>query len=193
VRFREAFLPHASSILFNHFVGYSSVPAPPEAAADLDALFGLIRREAQNGDRSSRSPLRHLLRALIAKIEGWWLRLVEMQPQALTDSQRRWERFTRLVEEKFQVEHSAGYYAGELGASLRGLNAIKRLFAGVTVAEAIDRRLMLEAKRQLLFSAHSVGEISFALGFAEHSYFTRVFRKRLGMTPMEFRASNRPA
>jgi len=192
VRFRESFLPDSSSILFSHFVGYASIPVPPQAVADLDTLFGLIRREAQNGDRSSRTPLRHLLRALVAKIEGWWLRLTRMQPQNLTDSQRLWERFTRLVEEKFRVEHSAGHYARELGVPLRRLNDVARLFAGATGAEAIDRRLMLEARRQLLFSAQSVGEISFALGYEEHSYFTRVFRKRLGMTPTEFRTSNRP-
>jgi len=193
IRFRESFLPDSSSILFNYFVGYSSIPVPPHAAGGLDALFAVIRGEAQAGDRHSSAALRHLLRALIAKIEALWLRLLELQPQDQTDSQMLWERFTRLVEEGFRVEHSAGHYARKLGVPLRRLNAVARLFAGSTVAEAIDRRLILEAKRLLLYSAHSVGEIAFALGYEEHSYFTRVFRKRLGMTPIGFRAADRPA
>ena len=193
IRFRESFLPDSSSILFNHFVGYSSIPVPPHAAGGMDALFAVIRGEVPAGDLHSSAALRHLLRALIAKIEALWLRLLELQPQDQTDSQRLWERFTRLVEEGFRVEHSAGHYARKLGVPLRRLNAVARLFAGATVAEAIDRRLILEAKRRLLYSAHSVGEIAFALGYEEHSYFTRVFRKRLGMTPIEFRAANRPA
>jgi len=193
VRFRESFLPGASPILFNHFVGYSSIPVPEEVIAGLNALLAVIRGETRAGDPYADATLRHLLRALIAKIEMLWLRLLELQPQELTESQRLWERFTRLVEEKYRVEHSAGGYAGAIGVSLRRLNAVARLFAGVTVLEAIDRRLMLEARRLLLFTADGVGEISFALGFEEHSYFTRVFRKRFGVTPTQFRASNRPA
>ena len=63
---------------------------------------------------------------------------------------------------------------------------MKKIFAH---PEALDRRLMIEARRRLLFTGQSVGEISLELGYEEHSYFTRVFRKRHGVTPRQFRAS----
>ena len=192
VRFRESFLPDSSSILFNQFVGTSCIDVPPTIAAEIDALIALARLEWRSGDPSA-TPLRHLLRALIAKIESLWFQASGMQRRARTDSQRLWVRFSRLVEARYLAEHSPGYYARELGMSSRRLNTVARLFAGTTVAEAIGHRLVLEAKRQLLFSDLSVGEISFALGFEEHSYFTRVFRKRVGMTPSEYRDAVRRA
>jgi AraC family transcriptional activator of pobA len=192
VRFREAFLPGSSPVLLNQFVGISSIPVPPASAASIDALFALIRTEVGDADPAARATVRHLLRALVAKIEALWRSRATVTSRALTESQQLWERFARLVEQRFRTEHSAAAYAAELGVPLRRLNAVARLFAGATVAEALDRRLMLEARRLLRFSGQSVGEIAFALGFEEHSYFTKVFRRHAGMTPTEYRAAASP-
>jgi AraC family transcriptional activator of pobA len=46
---------------------------------------------------------------------------------------------------------------------------------------------MLEAKRMLSFSEMTVTEIAYQLGFEENSYFSRVFNKETGSSPVEFR------
>jgi AraC-like DNA-binding protein len=35
----------------------------------------------------------------------------------------------------------------------------------------------------------NISEIGFALGYSEKSYFTRVFSKKTGLTPTDFRAA----
>jgi AraC family transcriptional activator of pobA len=53
--------------------------------------------------------------------------------------------------------------------------------------EMIDRRALLEARRALCYTNWSVAEIAYALGFADPAYFTRVFTRRTGCSPRQFR------
>ena len=46
----------------------------------------------------------------------------------------------------------------------------------------------LDKARELLHESQlSVGDVSFAVGFLDHSYFTRIFKKRMGLSPSDFR------
>ncbi|MBT6763846.1 MAG: helix-turn-helix domain-containing protein, partial [Prolixibacteraceae bacterium] len=48
-------------------------------------------------------------------------------------------------------------------------------------------RLILEAKRLLLFSDLSNKEVAYKLNYEDPSYFARIFRKKTGLTPSGFR------
>ena len=47
---------------------------------------------------------------------------------------------------------------------------------------------MQEAKRLLLFTASSVNEICYQLGFKDPAYFSRFFTRNAGITPGEYRS-----
>lgn len=51
----------------------------------------------------------------------------------------------------------------------------------------IARRRMEQAELQLIMSDRPVKQIARAMGYADCSYFNRVFRKWVGMTPQEYR------
>jgi AraC-like DNA-binding protein len=99
-----------------------------------------------------------------------------------------WNRFNDLIEKKFKAEHKVSYYVSELGVSSRKLGEIVKLYTGKNVAEVIDERLIQEAKRFILFSDLSIKEIAFDLGYSEHSYFSKVFKRLTRMTPSEFKS-----
>jgi len=193
LRFNEEFLPNSSLLLFSQFVGLTDIPLSEGDAALIERYFSLIAAESRVTQCCREATLRHLLRALLAKVEGMRLRLIAMQPKALSQSQSLWERFNTLIEERFKSRHAVSYYCGELGCSPRKLNTVVRLFTGMTTAEVIDRRLILEAKRLIAFSGLTIKEVAFELGFEEHSYFTKVFRKLTGQTPSAFKESSTPA
>ena len=52
--------------------------------------------------------------------------------------------------------------------------------------QLIQDRLMLEARRLLAYTASSVAEIAFQLGF-EPAYFSRAFTRQEGLSPVAFR------
>ena len=60
---------------------------------------------------------------------------------------------------------------------------------GLSPHQYVLRRKMGRAKEHLQNPRISVVEVSAILGFADQSYFTKVFRRALGATPTEFRAN----
>lgn len=58
---------------------------------------------------------------------------------------------------------------------------------GISLTEYIQNKKTEEAVNLLRFSDHTIAEISDYLGYSSPAHFTRVFKKRTGMTPGEYR------
>ena len=58
---------------------------------------------------------------------------------------------------------------------------------GITLTEYIAREKVNFAKRQLMYTDESYGEIAYQYAFSSQSHFGRVFKKYTGMTPKEYR------
>jgi AraC family transcriptional activator of pobA len=67
------------------------------------------------------------------------------------------------------------------------LNALCKEYLGMQAGEVIRNRILLEAKRLLVSQDITISEISDELSFNDNSYFTKFFKKLVGMTPEEFR------
>lgn len=81
-------------------------------------------------------------------------------------------------------------YAEQLNISAPYLNECVKTTTGHPVSYHIQQRVILEAKRLLYHSNKSVKEIAGGLGYDDYSYFTRLFVKITGMTPLAFRTKN---
>lgn len=97
------------------------------------------------------------------------------------------QRYKQEVEKNFQNEHSVEKYANLLGTKTRTLNSLSKKYAGKTAGDIIASRIILEAKRSLYYNALTVKEIGFKLGFEDPAYFTRFFKKHLGLSPQEYK------
>jgi AraC-like DNA-binding protein len=58
---------------------------------------------------------------------------------------------------------------------------------GKSAGELIRDRLFLEAKRLLMNPELTISEVSGQLNFVDNSYFSRAFKKNVGISPEEFR------
>ena len=79
------------------------------------------------------------------------------------------------------------YMASELALSARYLSDLLKQETGKTALEHIHISLVMEAKNLLLSTDNTVAETAYQLGFENPPYFSRLFKKEVGMTPKKFR------
>ena len=101
-------------------------------------------------------------------------------------------RYLAMIEGGGARRRSVGAYARELAVSPGYLNTLCQRQWGRSAKALIADRLVLEARRLLLYSDEPAGRIASALGFKDPSYFSRFFRTRTGRSPRRFRAEHRP-
>ncbi|MBQ7821528.1 MAG: helix-turn-helix domain-containing protein [Clostridia bacterium] len=66
-----------------------------------------------------------------------------------------------------------------------------KAYTGLTVREYLTRARIEDAKTLLLHSKLTVTEIAFSVGFCDSNYFSNVFKKKVGVTPLSFRSASR--
>lgn len=98
--------------------------------------------------------------------------------------------FRSALEDNFATMKSPMAYAQQLNISTPYLNQCVKGATGQSVSCHIQQRVILEAKRLLYHSNKSVKQIAVELGYEDYSYFTRLFVKNTGMTPLLFRNKN---
>lgn len=70
------------------------------------------------------------------------------------------------------------------------LNKVCHRAYGITPKALIDQQLIVEIKSYLNDTTLPVGEIAELLNFEDASYMCRFFRRKTGMSPLEFRKQN---
>jgi AraC family transcriptional activator of pobA len=96
-------------------------------------------------------------------------------------------RFRVEVERHYKEQWRVGQYAEVLRVAPVRLNRLCLKIAGKTAFEMTQERLMLEACRKLTYVPAGVAGIAYELGFQDPAYFSRLFKKLVGMTPREYR------
>lgn len=101
--------------------------------------------------------------------------------------QERVDRFRKLIEAYFVEEHQVAWYAAALGCTVKTLSRATAAVAGRTPKAMIIDRLVLEAKRRLVYETRPIQRIADELGFPEPAAFVRLFKNREGIPPRAFR------
>ncbi len=114
--------------------------------------------------------------------------LLKPADAALSRDRQLITRFRGLIESGFRSGQSIPQYAQALRISEARLRNACLAVAGQPPLHLLHARLLLEAKRQLIYTATPVGEIAYGLGFDDAAYFTRFFTRRAGLSPRAYRS-----
>ena len=95
--------------------------------------------------------------------------------------------FQKLIEKNYLEIRLPSEYAELLNITPNHLNALCKEHLGIQAGEVIRNRVVLEAKRLLVNLGLSVSEIAYRLNFNDNSYFTKFFKKEVGISPEVFR------
>ncbi len=79
--------------------------------------------------------------------------------------------------------------AQAVGMSPNYLGQVFKRETGISVNDYLNNRRIEEAKKLLKTTNLLVFEVAFKVGYKEQQYFSAVFRKKVGLTPKEYRAT----
>jgi AraC-like DNA-binding protein len=96
-------------------------------------------------------------------------------------------QFKALVSAHVRQKHKVSDYAAMLNISPNHLNRVVKQISGKSPTVWIEESLILEAKVLLYQTSYSISQITEAIGMSDQSYFSRLFKKSQGVTPLEFR------
>lgn len=99
------------------------------------------------------------------------------------------ERCKKRILSSIQETAGAGQLAKEMGLSEDYLSKLFRQYEGVSVTEYIQNVKIEAACNMLKYSDRQIGAIADYLNFCSLSYFSRVFKKRMGMSPQQYRGN----
>jgi AraC family transcriptional activator of pobA len=170
-----ALLPESQAPNFGHVVSairqsrqaFNTIS--PDRGAVLDALLRLVLLYI-------RSDMRGRV-ALAGTLNATELTRHESQAQAFCDA----------VEAHFAQPLTVADYAAMVGVSAPHLTRICRQVLGAPPHAVVRQRRIVEAKRLLDYTRHSVADIGFRAGFRDTAFFSRSFKAAVGQSPRAFR------
>ncbi len=96
-------------------------------------------------------------------------------------------QFREAIERHYRRDLPLARYTAMLGVTERQLRSACLKVAGMPPTGLIQMRILLEAKRALLYSNMTVSEAAYYLGFNDPAYFSRFFQRATGHSPRAFR------
>lgn len=106
-------------------------------------------------------------------------------------------KFEQLLKEYYISEKqlvdglpSLKYFGLEMNMSPNYLSDLLKKETGKGIKEHVHEYVIQRAKRILLSSGQSIGEIAFDLGFEYSQSFSRLFKNKVGVSPLEYRTLN---
>lgn len=153
--------------------------------AKITRLWEVFQDEFETKDNIQESMLNMLLKRWIIICT----RLLKEQTKIdyQNDELADIRRFHILVEQHFRTKQKVSDYAELLNKSPKTLSNLFAKNNEKPPLKHIQDRIILEAKRLLLYSEKSIKEISWELNFEEVTHFSRFFKRYTHYTPTSYR------
>lgn len=185
VQFREESIPSTnlqsllSQVFYSSNAGvfYENDPAKHEG---FRAPLQSLQQTVNSGSPFAREISLHQLQALLFMLAETRTNQPASKP---TEEQELLNRFREALENRYENNHAVQHYTALLGTTDKKLAAATKKLLGLSPLQVIHNRILLEARRLLLFDDISHKEIAFRLGFDSPASFSQFIRKKTGHSP----------
>ncbi|WP_430613248.1 AraC family transcriptional regulator [Flavobacterium sp. JP2137] len=131
--------------------------------------------------------LEYLVGQLIVQLRRLPQSLQHAIPMANNSAIIYYRRFKQLIRESSSYKKTIEEYAADIKIASGHLSRVCSSVAFKSPKEIIMDYYLTQAQLFLADGEKSISEVSYTLGFDDPSYFSRVFKRKLGLTPNEFR------
>ncbi|MFJ2620289.1 helix-turn-helix domain-containing protein [Glutamicibacter sp. NPDC087344] len=185
VLFRSEILtPAAIEHLHHSQVWFRTVYRHEEIPQHAAALVQILRDTENSDDSTPNLSAERILESL----------LLQLPAAAHANTGLRglsvYEQFVSLLDVDGSVQRSVQHFATLMDCSAKKINEAVKERSGRTVKQAIDERLVLEAKRHLAYRPDlPIRAVAETLGFDDTANFAKFFKRLEHQTPGSWRAS----
>ncbi|TGE03715.1 helix-turn-helix domain-containing protein [Hymenobacter fodinae] len=166
--------------------------SPREEQIMWDLYHQMDFEYRNNPDEYSRDIILTHLASLLKYSQRFYKRqFLNRSPLSGTTASRFTDLLTAYFEDGLlQTEGlpTVKYLAEKLHTSPRYLTDLLRQETGKTALDHIHLFLLGEAKNLLISTDNTIAQTAYQLGFENPPYFSRLFKKEVGLTPHEYRA-----
>jgi AraC-like DNA-binding protein len=175
-----------SSFSFFKYGHSPLVDLTAEDAGKFNDLFHILH--TLRVDTDNRQLLAAYMHVLLLEAEALHKKQEQItSPASISSNEQLTSKFLDLVSEHHIKIQQVNKYAEMLHVTPNYLNKAVKQTTGRTALGQIHEMLILEAKVLLKQNEMNVSEIADYLSFEDPSYFTRLFKKRTGHTPLDYR------
>ena len=186
---KEIYNLHFRDKKIEEYLFFQSSKNNPELVLNINEMkqiqpfFELMVNENQEDQLQKKDKMLNLLDCILIEI----LRIYNVDSSHSTSTyNHKLKEFEILLEQFYKTEKSPSFYADKMAITLKHLNRISKNILNITITELIARRVILESKRIMVDQNKTIAQIADELGYSNYSYFSKLFKKNVGITPTEF-------
>lgn len=158
-----------------------------DAGRQLRLAFTSLAAEYKGSGAFRNQLVESLVGLILLQLARSVLHETPERPREAGRAGEHFANFCQMIEDNFTRQQPVAWYARRLGITAAHLNALCRQTVGKSALELIHERMVLEAKRNLVYTSMTVSVVADTIGFADPAYFTRFFKRMVGVSPKDFR------
>ena len=176
----------SKGLLFFGATGVPVVTVEEQFVRDFEISWDIFMREMSQDDILQKDMLQSMLkRMLILSVR---ILRKSTNLNKLENSQADMIReFNYLVESHFAKHHDVAFYASKLNKSPKTLSNLFSMVSQRAPLNIIHDRIMAHARLQIHYTNLSIKEIAYELGYEDIQTFSRFFKNKEGISPVQFR------
>ena len=133
---------------------------------------------------------KNLLYALIYEVlQLYYDKKIGNDDETLTRKEKHLHHFIKLLFRYHMQERDIAFYAGKMFITPKYLSQVIYETSGKNIQKWNDEMVIMAAKALLKSSEMTIVQISEEMNFPNPSFFGTYFKKRTGMTPLQYRKS----
>lgn len=165
-----------------------------ESNVILDLFNKICVETQQNIDKHSKTIMVDTLQLILNYAERYYDRQFITRANANLDIVQKFEQllnqYLRSEKPLDQGLPSVAFCAAELNLSTNYFGDLIKKEVGVSAQEFIQTKIIEVAKTKIFDPSKTISQVAYELGFKYPQHFNRMFKKKVGRTPNDFRIQN---